>query len=297
MVTDRKPERPVDFSGLTVAAFESRMAVEMTRLIERYGGRPIVAPAMREVPLQDHAEVLRFGEDLRAGHFDLILFLTGVGTRFIMDILKTRFALPDITAALARITLLARGPKPIAALKEFGLTAQLVVPEPNTWRDILATLDHHKPGGLSGLRIAVQDYGVPNQELLAELARRGARVTHVPVYRWALPDDLRPLRRALEEILADRVDVILITNAVQVDHVLLVLRKETDPGRAVERFRKALSRIVIGSIGPTASERLRAYDLPVDLEPSHPKMGVLVKEAAERAQTQLLAKRRTASQS
>ena len=49
------------FNGLTVVAFENRMAPELTGLIERYGGRAVVTPAMREVPLEDNREALQFG--------------------------------------------------------------------------------------------------------------------------------------------------------------------------------------------------------------------------------------------
>jgi uroporphyrinogen-III synthase len=38
--------------------------------------------------------------------------------------------------------------------------------------------------------------------------------------------------------------------------------------------------IVVGSVGPTTSETLRAHQLPVDIEPEHPKMGHLVAAAA-----------------
>jgi len=273
------------FGGLHVAAFESRMAEEMRRLIERYGGQPLVAPSMQEVPLHNNSEVLQFGETLITGRLDMLILLTGIGTRVMLEVLLTRYDLEQITSALARTTLLVRGPKPKAVLREFGLTPAIEVPEPNTWRDILDTLDREKP--VDGLRIAVQEYGVTNAELIEGLQRRGAQVTRVPVYRWTLPDDPVPLQRALEAILANRVDVLLITNAVQIDHALQVLAQ---PSRQ-EQFRTSLSKLMVASIGPTATERLRRYGLPVDFEPSHPKMGILVKESAERANDILQHKR------
>jgi len=273
------------FAGLRVAAFESRMATEMARLIERYGGQPLVAPSMREIPLQDNTEALRFGERLLAGQFDVVILLTGVGTRTLVAALGTQYALETIKAALTRVSLVARGPKPIAALKELGLTAEIAVPEPNTWRDILQVLDTRKP--VAGLRIAVQEYGVSNAELLEGLRDRGALISRVPVYRWALPDDTAPLRQVLEQILSGGVDVVLVTNAVQVDHVMQVL----DSDQRRDLFRQSLQRMVVASIGEIASERLRSYDLPVDLEPSHPKMGILVKETSEKARAILQGKR------
>ena len=273
------------FNGLTVVAFENRMAAEMTGLIERFGGRPLVAPALREVPLEDNREALQFGERLLAGQVDMLILMTGVGLETLIGVLKTRHSLESITEALGRITLVARGPKPTVVLKGLGLAPQLTVPEPNTWRDLLQALDEHSP--VLGLRVALQEYGAVNTQLLEELRERGATLSRVPVYRWALPEHLEPLREALGNILAGQVDVILITNAVQVDHVIQVLTKD---GR-VEPFKQAVKRMVVASVGPTASERLRSHGLPVDLEPSHPKMGTLVKETAEQAWVLLQQKR------
>lgn len=276
---------PHGFAGLRVAAFESRMAEEMQRLIERYGGQPLVAPSMQEVPLQDNNEVLQFGEQLIAGHVDMVILLTGVGTRVMLEVLLTRYSSAQITGSLARTELVVRGPKPKGVLREFGLTPSIDVPEPNTWRDILAALDREKPA--AGLRIAVQEYGAINVELIEGLRGRGAQVTRVPVYRWTLPDDLAPFQKVLDAILDERVDVLLVTNAVQIDHARQVL----DRTSRRDQFRRALTNLVVASIGPTASERLRSYGFPVDLEPSHPKMGILVKECAERAGQILQSKR------
>ena len=277
------------FRGLRVAAFESRMAAEMARLIERYGGRPLVAPSMREIPLENNTDVLEFGERLLNGDYDMIILLTGVGARTMIDVLQTRHALETITGALSRAKLVVRGPKPAAVLKELGLTATLVVPEPNTWRDLLHLLDTSIPA--AGLRIAVQEYGVSNEDLLRGLAERGAQVNRVPVYRWALPQDTAPLVDVIDTILRGEVDVMLITNAVQIDHVMQLLDLEHRFKGGTDRFRSAARRMVVASVGPTATERLRSYGLPVDLEPSHPKMGALVKETSERAHGILHTKR------
>lgn len=273
------------FNGLTVAAFENRMGPEIAGLIERYGGRAVVTPAMREVPLEDNREALQFGERLLAGQVDMLILMTGVGLELLVSVLKTRHPPESITEALGRITLVARGPKPAAGLRQLGLTPTLTVPEPNTWRELLSTLDANSP--VLGLRVSVQEYGAPNAELLEELRERGATLSRVPVYRWALPEDLTPLRETLAGIASGQINVLLITNAAQVDHVMQVLTKDD----RVNQFKQALTRVVVASVGPTASERLRHYGWPVDLEPSHPKMGTLIKETAEQAAALLSAKR------
>ncbi len=265
------------FNGMTVAAFESRMATEITRLIERYGGRPLVAPVLREIPLRDNSIVHEFGARLMAGRIDLLILLTGIGATTLFDLLKTSYSWPMVLTVLQRCTIVARGPKPLAALKAAGLQATLTVPEPKTWIDLISTLDKHRP--VKELRVAVQEYGISNPDLLRALEQRGAEVFPVPIYKWALLEDLAPIRHALDEIMAGRVHVVLITNAIQVDHVMQVLEQD---GK-VERFRAALTKMVVASIGLTASERLRHHDWPVDFEPSHSKMGILVKEVSEQA--------------
>ena len=267
------------FNGLTVAAFESRMAAEITRLIERHGGNPLVTPALREIPLDDNSAALKFGVRLTTERVDILILLTGVGTTALFELLKTRYPWSSIVASLKQTALVARGPKPIAALKAFGLLPTLTVPEPNTWVDLIYTLDEYQP--VKGLRVAVQEYGASNPDLLEALKHRGAEVFQVPIYRWALPEDLGPLRHSLDEVIAEKVPVLLITNAAQVDHVMQVLEKD---GKVVP-FCSALKKMVVASIGPTASERLRHYDWPIDLEPSHPKMGILIKEAGEQINT------------
>ena len=273
-----------NFNGLTVASFESRMAPEMTRLIERHGGRPLVAPALREIPLEDNSAAIRFGEQLLTEGLDVLILLTGAGTTTLFEILHSRHSKDKITSALKNTVLIARGPKPVAALKGLGFQPTLTVPEPNTWVDVVSTLDEYRP--VKGLRVAVQEYGLPNPDLVEALKQRGADVFPVPVYRWALPEDIAPLKRVLAEILAGHIQIMLITNAAQIDHVMQVLEQEGES----TQFKEACKKLVVASIGPTASERLRSHGLPVDFEPSHGKMGILVKETSEQAHRLLAAK-------
>lgn len=274
------------FSGITVAAFESRMASEMTRLIERYGGRPLVTPALRELPIQDNPTALRFGIRLIEGQVDILILMTGIGTTELFEILRSRHPMSSIMVGVKQTAIVARGPKPVAALRALGITPTLTVPEPNTWVDVVSTLDEYRP--VKGLRVAVQEYGISNPDLLDALRKRGAEVFPVPVYKWGLPEDLTALRQVLDQVIAGNVQVLLMTNAMQIDHVMQVLEQD---GK-IDPFRAALKRVVVASIGPTASERLRHYDWSVDFEPSHSKMGILVKEASEQAQALLLSKPR-----
>ncbi len=213
--------------GLKVVSFESRRAKEMAELIRRYGGEPIVAPSMREVPLSENRAAIEFLPEIEAGKFDMLILMTGVGTRTLNQALLTQYPQERILAALRKSQLVARGPKPVAALKELGLEPAITVPEPNTWREVLTALDAKTT--VRGKQIAVQEYGIPNAELVAGLEQRGATVRTIAVYRWALPEDLAPLRGAIETILGGDAQVALFTNGAQVEHLFRVGRYEQEP--------------------------------------------------------------------
>jgi len=272
---------PPTFNGLRVLVLESRRGRELGLIVTSYGGRPLVAPSMREVPLESNAEAIAFADDLIAGEFDIVMLLTGVGARALLDIVQrargTRKAFVD---ALAETIVVVRGPKPLAVMRELQVPVWLTAPEPNTWRELLAALDERRSElSLDGLNVAVQEYGASNPDLLAGLEARGARVTRVPVYQWALPEDLEPLRQAVRAIAAGELDVALFTSATQAVHLM----KVADTMALRDAVRDQLQRMVIASIGPTTSEELRQQGIAVDLEPSHPKMGFLAREAAEQA--------------
>ena len=276
------------FNGLRVLSFESRRSAEMATLIANYGGQPIAAPALREVPIESNNEAVAFIDTLTRGEIDLVVLLTGVGTRALIALVDKTRDRAAFVGALGRTRIAARGPKPVAALREIDLTPWVVAPEPNTWRELLTVLDGKASEfRLQGARVAVQEYGASNPQLLDGLAERGAAVTRVPVYRYALPDDTGPLEQAARAVADGRIDVAVFTTSMQVVHLLEVARQ-----RDVEdAVREGFQSIAVASIGPTTSEELREQGISVDIEASHPKMGFLVREAAERAAAILRRKR------
>jgi len=289
MATMESVEPKKNFAGLKVLSLESRRGAEMAKLIASYGGEAVIAPSMREVPLESNTEAVAFGRKLFAGGFDVVIFLTGVGTRALARVVETIFPLDQYLAQLRKVAVVARGPKPMAVLREWNVPIAVTAPEPNTWRELLRALDENAAAvPLKGRRVAVQEYGVSNGDLLAGLAERGAQVTSVPVYEWSLPEDTGPLRSAVAAIARNEIDAILFTTATQADHLLKIaaeMKQEDD-------LRRALPRMLVASIGPTTSERLREYGIAPDMEPTHPKMGYLVSEAAGRS-AEILRQKRT----
>jgi uroporphyrinogen-III synthase len=272
-------------SGLTLLCFESRRAAELAELIRRFGGTPISAPSMREVPLETSPEAEEFLRRLEGAALDVVVFLTGVGTRALATALAARCPRERFAELLRTVTVVARGPKPVAALRELGVVPTLLVPEPNTWRELLSTLDAAAP--LAGRRVAIQEYGRRNDELLDALRARGAEILCVPVYRWDYPEDAGPLRDGVGRFADGAIDLALFTSARQVDHVVETAARL---GRLDDLLRAA-HRVAVASIGPVCSEALHAHGLPVDLEPEHPKLGHLVNSIAQRGRALVAAKR------
>jgi uroporphyrinogen-III synthase len=279
------PDTKAGLKGLKVVSFESRRAKEMAELVRRYGGEPIVAPSMREVPLSENHAALELLPQLEAGRFDFLILMTGVGTRTLNEALLTRYSQDRITAALGKAQLIARGPKPVAALKELGQQPAVTIPEPNTWREILAVLE--SGSGLNGKRIAIQEYGIPNPDLISGLQSRGATVVAIPIYRWALPENIEPLREAIATISRGEADLALFTNGAQVDHLFQVAARD----KAESALREGFKKVAIGSVGPVCSQVLAQFGLKPDIEPVHPKMGSLVGDAASSARAIVAAKR------
>ena len=264
------------FQGLRVLALESRRATEIAKLIRTYGGEPSVAPAMREVAADSNQEALEFAGRLIHGDFDLVIFLTGVGVRRLTEVVASRFDKELFLEALRRVKVASRGPKSSSALRELGIPIAVTAPEPCTWREMIGALDDAFGPSLEGLRAAVQEYGTPNPELLAALDEHQVQWMRVPVYQWALPDDLEPLRNAVRSIAAGQVDVIVFLTAIQVTHLFQVAEQMG----ATDDLLKGMRNTVLLSIGPSTTEELGRLGVHPDFEPSHPKMGFLMNEAA-----------------
>jgi uroporphyrinogen-III synthase len=270
------------FAGLRVISFESRHSEEMARLIRNQKGEPFVAPSMREASIESNEAAFQFAERLFAGEFQMMILLTGVGVRALDKVLASRYRPERFAEALRQITVVARGPKPAAALRQMNVPITFIAPEPNTWREVL-DVTRERPEK----RIAVQEYGRSNPELLEALRARGAEVTPVQVYQWQLPEDTAPLREAAQRIANGEADVVMFTTAIQVAHLFRIAGE----AGLERRLRQRLEKTVVASIGPTTGEMIEEYGLEPDIVPTRPKMGFLVKETAEQAGAILRQKR------
>ena len=271
------------FAGLRVLSLESRRAKEMDALIRREGGDPYVAPSVQERALDERGEAIHFLERLEANEFDMVIVMTGAGLAFLRDQVIARGSGARLAAALSRVTVVSRGPKPLPVLRELGVRAQIVVPEPNTWKEIVETV-----AGRTERRIAVQEYGRPNLEMNAALERLGALVTPVVLYRWELPSDVAPLQTAVRNLADCEFDVVLFTSSIQLDHLMIIAEGLGLESRVSDALRNYTA---IASVGPVMTAALETIGFVVDIVPLHPKMAALVKVASEKTAAVLVEKR------
>ncbi|MDZ7693054.1 MAG: uroporphyrinogen-III synthase [Balneolaceae bacterium] len=163
-------------------------------------------------------------------------------------------------------------------LRKLEVPIDIKVPEPNTWKELLNSLDSdERTADLHGQKVAIQEYGEPNEQLNKELKKRGADLLQTSIYRWALPDDIEPLKNGIRAILDGDTDVVLFTSKTQVSHVM----KVADMVASREELREALKNIVVASIGPVCSKGLKRHGIEPDFEPSRPKLAIFINEIAE----------------
>jgi uroporphyrinogen-III synthase len=273
--------------GLRILTLESRRSDLVQNLIAEQGGECFNAPSVQERPLNSNPEAFEFANDLIAGRYDVVIFMTGAGTRYLLDVLAAGGPVETFLEALRKVHVVSRGPKPTAALSELKVPVTVSVPEFYTWREVLDATAHIKCRS-----VAVQEYGVPNPELIDALRQRGMTVTPVPIYRWDLPENLEPLRKAVRRICDRWCNAVIFLSSVQFTNLLRIAEQT---GMRDALLQALQNDIVIVSIGPVMSETLIREGLKPDFEPKHPKLGPCIRQFAEQAPDLVSAKQKRQS--
>lgn len=262
-------------NGKVIAFVEARMPSEMAALIERHGGIPYSAPVLQEVYLKDSPEVQQLIRDVCDGKVDIVVLLTGVGTRALVQAAADMGREEEFIRCLDQRTVIARSPKPARVLRQHHIHIDVMPPEPYTSEDLVESI---RGIDLQSKEVAVQHYGGPNSFLVRSLKERGARVREVTLYTWGLPEDEAPVVRLINDLAHGKIDAIAFTSQPQVGNLLTIashVGKETS-------LRHGLNgSVVVASVGPVCSRKLREYGIKVDVEPEHVHMGNLVMAIAE----------------
>ncbi len=262
-------------NGKVIAYVEARMPSEMASLIERHGGIPYSAPVLQEIYLKDSPEVQQLIADVCDGRVEVVVLLTGVGTQALVQAAAAMGRQEEFIRCLDQRMVIARSPKPARVLRQHRIHIDVMPPEPYTSEDLVQAIQDID---LHGKEVAVQHYGGPNTFLIRSLKERGAQVREVTLYSWGIPQDETPVHRLVDDLAKGRIDAIAFTSQPQVDNLLAIaghVGKE-------ELLRHSLNGpVVVASVGPVCSRKLRAQGIKVDVEPEHVHMGNLVMALAE----------------
>lgn len=252
------------------------MASEMADLIRRQGGTPLSAPAMQEVPLPQRREALQSVGRVIQGEFQITIFLTGVGLRAFIATADSAGKKEALLESLRVRRVVCRGPKPLLVCRQNNIPVFLVAPEPNTSEDLLAALKE-AAGDLRGVPILLQHYGIDNAALKAALEALGASVTDLRLYEWGLPQNVQPVREAIDALISGKADALLLTSQQQARNLFLL----AEQFGSLTALKQALAEhVVVGSVGPVVTRTLAEEGIVPDVVPEHPKMGVLVRDLA-----------------
>jgi len=279
-----------NIQGLRVTSFETRKGLEIEKLINSHGAVPTITPIIKEVQLPHLNHITNFGKKLLKNEYDIVFFLTGIGTKLLLEILETKFNKKELCAALKKATIISRGPKTTKSLMDAGLTPDFIVPEPGTWKDIVKLIDDNIQ--IKNKNVAIQEYSYTNRYLIKALRTRGCKLSLIKVYQIKLPNDLKPIISSIDSISLLKTDISIFTNSHQINNLIKIARKE---GKEKE-LKNGLKNTLIASIGPRTSETLNSLDLRPDYETDKPTMSNLVNEIA-RVGRSLLNKKRIALKS
>lgn len=262
--------------GRIIAYVEARMRSEMGSLIERHGGVPYPAPVLQENYLKNSPEVQRLVQDICDGTVQVVVLLTGVGTRALVESAAVMGREAEFIELLDQRVVIARSPKPARVLRQHKIHIDVMPPEPYTSEDLI---DAIKDIDLDGKELAVQAYGASNRFLTSSLEERGAKVREVTLYTWGLPEDTAPVTRMIDDLNQGQIDALAFTSQPQVPNLIAI----AEQANKREPLLSSLNgpKVVVASVGPVCTRRLRGAGIEVDVEPDHPHMGNLIMALAE----------------
>lgn len=260
-------------AGLVVGVPAARRAEETAALVRRWGGVPLVGPALQEVPIEDEQPLRDATADVIASRPEWSVHLTGVGTRRWMERAQAWGLLESLRETLRDSCLVARGPKAAAALRSYDLQASWM-PDDETSREIAAWLG---PQVRPGHAVVIQRHGEPVPALEKALEAAGARVIEAAAYHWDLPADRGPAERLVTALVSGEVHTLVVTSAPQARHLFLLAR-----GLGIEtELRRALSeRVFVGAVGAVAGRGLTQEGVEADLVAEPARLGALIRALA-----------------
>jgi uroporphyrinogen-III synthase len=243
--------------GRRIALAEARELDLLAGMFQRAGADAVRCPLVAILDAPDSAPIEAWIRRAIAGELDVVVLYTGEGLRRILGVAERAGLREEFVAALGQVRKLTRGPKPVRALREIGLSPDLIAEEPTT-HGIIATLESE---ALDGRKIGVQIYGEePNLQLVAFLQMRGAKIDLVAPYVYASAAEGERVDGLIHEMANGRIDAIAFTSSPQVQR----LAKAAEDAGLSEILTEGFRRTKVVAIGPVVGEELSRLGISPD---------------------------------
>ena len=248
------------FAGKTIAIPESRMLDVLANLFEQRGAKTLRCPLVAIHDTPERETVDQWIRDFIDNPPDQFVIFTGEGIRRLLKFAEQLNLTEAFIAAVAKTQTLARGPKPIAALKSVSIKPTLTAQHPST-DGIIATLE---PSDLTQTRVAVQLYGQePNQRFIDFLSQKGAIVETVAPYVYASDSEQQAVEQWIQSLISREFDAMVFTSTAQLNRLIKISTKL----KLNQPLTDALNAIKIAAVGPVVREALESANIHVDFMP------------------------------
>lgn len=257
-------------TGTRILVTAQRRASDLALALARRGAEVDVAATLGVQSHFDEETLLARTRDLIASPPDIVVITTGIGFRGWWETAEAADLTEELLAALARVRLVARGPKARGALQTVGLIADWVA-ESETSAEIGEFL---RAEGVQGARIVIQHHGAGDDGLEEVLVAGGAAVTSLVIYRWGPPPDPAAVERAVRDTASGAYDAVAFTSAPGASAWLSAVRDLDAEDATIALHRQG--RLSLAAVGPVTAEPLqRAGFTP--LVPERGRLGALVR--------------------
>ncbi|WP_339180125.1 uroporphyrinogen-III synthase [Paenibacillus sp. FSL H8-0317] len=256
-------------AGVRVALTGPRKSKEMSVLVEKMGGIPLVRPAQGTVFLDDRS--IRDGlVSWISDPPDWAVLTTGMGLDALFEMAEDMEVAGQLLDVLSESSIAARGYKTVNALKKRKLTP--LVRDDDGSTDGL--IREFAPHDLAGKKVMLQLHGETAPKLVAWLEEQGALVRQVLPYRHVPPEETE-LEQLLNEILNFEVDAVAFTSGPQVRFLTQYAASQDKLEPMLAAFRQG---VIPASVGKVTANSMREEGIEALVIPEEEKMGALIVE-------------------
>ncbi|MGN9864488.1 uroporphyrinogen-III synthase [Bacillus swezeyi] len=264
-------------NGKRIAIGASRKTEEMSTLIKKQGGIPVVRSLQGTVFLADK----KVGPDLQTfveTGADWVIFTTGIGTETLVSLAEKLGIGERFLKVIRQAKAASRGYKTISALKKLGITP-IAADGDGTTKGLIESLASHD---FAGKRVMVQLHGENAPSLLTFLEEKGASVFPLLPYQHVAPDQ-ETVALLCQELLNHEVDAVCFTTAVQVRSLFKFAREKGYGEKIVQSFQ---DHVLAAAVGKVTAEALKEEGVKRLLAPELERMGAMIVELARHYETE-----------